>query len=243
MLYAVKRKSYKIVKLFLAMNVVSNKANHSNGSKISALSIACTAGSMELVKLLVEEGAEVNYLETNNLKHKEGENILTPLMCAARTNQSQIIQFLVEEAGADLETQDKEHRTALFWSLEGTSNVEALKMLLSLGANIHAKNKSGEIILHTAARCNRSKLAEMLLETEPDLIDSQDNDGKTPLHHAIYPPYRREEIGFSNQSIDVSNRNQRNNKEVFRVLLNFSPDLDEHGISLVYWTLRSESEE
>ena len=236
MLFAVKRKSRKVVRFLLEMNVVSKNANHCNGSKVSALSIACGSGSMEMVKLLVEEGAQVDYSGNNNIdkfilggisigeSDNPGDNVLTPLMCAARHDHAEIIKYLVEEAGANIETQDKKRRTALFSSLEGTPNAEALKMLLQLGANPYVKDWRGETALHVAAAHNRSKMAEILLEKEPSLNDALDDDDKMPIHHAI--------------STKEWQRNRKGNMEVFRVLLKFNPDLDYrdhgHGMNLLH---------
>ena len=207
----------------MEMNVVSKNANHCNGSKVSALSIACGSGSMEMVKLLVEEGAQVDY--SDKIKFGiEDDNILTPLMCAAKNDHAEIIKYLVEEAGAKIEMQDKKRRTALFSSLEGTPDAEALKMLLKLGANPYVKTKTtpyvdderGDTALHVAAIHNRSKMAEILLEKEPSLNDALNDDGKMPIHHAI----------------------MKGNLEVFRVLLKFNPDLDyrdhRHSMNLLH---------
>ena len=241
MLFAIKRKSFKVVNLLLS---ISKDANHCNKSKVSALSIACGAGSLELVKLLIDEGAEVDSSGIDNLKKAQGDspgkNILTPLMFAAKNDHAEIVEYLVKEAGAYIEAKDMEQKTALLWSLEGVPDANALKMLLKLGANPYAKDIRGETALHIAAFHNRSKIAEILLEEEPDLIDALNDDFKMPIHLAIYQDFRNEDyVKYS--SFDEWKTTKKGNMEVLQVLLKFNPDLDyrdQDGMTLLHYALK-----
>ena len=78
LLLAIKRKSLKVVELLLSEGVVSNGASHHNSAHLSALSLACSVGSYDIVKLLMDEKAEI--------KVKDGMK-KTPLMEAAEHNR------------------------------------------------------------------------------------------------------------------------------------------------------------
>ena len=57
---------------------MSNGASHHNDDDLSALSLACTVGSYDIVRLLMDEKAEIRV--------KDGKK-KTPLMEAAEHNQ------------------------------------------------------------------------------------------------------------------------------------------------------------
>ena len=100
LLLAIKRKSLKVVELLLSEGVVSNGASHHNDNDLSALSLACSVGSYDTVRLLMAEKAEI--------KVKDGGK-KTPLMEAAEHNQPKIIKYLLDEAKVDIEARDPIH--------------------------------------------------------------------------------------------------------------------------------------
>ena len=110
---------------------MSNGASHHNKDDLSALSLACSVGSYDIVRLLMDEKAEI--------KVKDGRK-KTPLMEAAEHNQPKIIKYLLDEAKVDIEARDEGKRTALLWAAE-RGNVEALQMLLENSANVDAKDE------------------------------------------------------------------------------------------------------
>ncbi len=62
-------------------------------------------------------------------------------------------------------------------------DVDQVKLLLSKGADINAKDEEGRTSLHSAAWCGRKEVAEMLIAKGAN-INETDVSGQTPLHLA-----------------------------------------------------------
>ena len=68
-------------------------------------------------------------------------------------------------------------------ALHLAANVRVAMLLLEKGADVKAKSNNGETPLHVAASWGRRDVGETLVEAGADL-NSQTNAGKTPLHNA-----------------------------------------------------------
>jgi ankyrin repeat protein len=64
------------------------------------------------------------------------------------------------------------------------SNEDAVAMLLSAGANVNVRDKSGEMPLLKAIEIGNLNIAEMLLKQGADVHSGQ--NGTLPLHMAAY---------------------------------------------------------
>ena len=93
--------------------------------KIPPISIAANFGNTDLVRLLLERGANPNAV---------GSRGLTPLMCAAAadTGTPALIQLLLDK-GAGINARDEEGRTALDWALY-MGETPVVKQLRAAGA-------------------------------------------------------------------------------------------------------------
>jgi hypothetical protein len=132
--------------------------NENNG-RTSLLGYACSNGKEDIVKMLLEKGADVN-LEigrpaiigaaiggnSNILEiiinkgadvNSRDERGMTALMCAARGNRTQIVKILLAN-GADASLKDIEGRTASEWALRHNRKSDNQEILQALD---YAKNK------------------------------------------------------------------------------------------------------
>ena len=93
---------------------------------------ACGGGFLDLVKLLAEEGADVNILDGYDM---------TPLMVACNIGSDNeysedILRFLVSHEDIDIDKKDRDNHTAL-WNCVDAGNIEVSKILIDAGANIN----------------------------------------------------------------------------------------------------------
>src|SRR5207244_10770649 len=138
-----------------------------------------TSTSLELVKTLVGDGANVNARMTK--KVNVGLTSLntvgaTPFFLAARTADSELMRFLAK-LGADPLMTNADNSTPLMAAAglgtrspgedAGTESevVEALQAALDLGADLNAVDKNGETAMHGAAYKNSPAAVQFLADT------------------------------------------------------------------------------
>lgn len=106
------------------------------------LSLAVSIGNIDMINLLLENGAEINLSQKDNLSY-------TPLINAIRNIKGknlEVIKLLIE-AGADLEKGDSRGGTPLLHSCIG-AHKEVLEYLISKGANVNSVDNDGQTPLH-----------------------------------------------------------------------------------------------
>ena len=104
----------------------------------TALQIASMSGNSNIVKLLVQAGA--------NTKIKAGKNKVTILHLAAESGNAELISFLIEHCGFNPNVRTKyDRRTPMIYAVK-SGNIDAVKCLLIHNAYIHGDN--GDINLY-----------------------------------------------------------------------------------------------
>lgn len=130
------------------------------------------------IKLLIEQGYDLNQADSNGN---------TPLHIAAYKGDINIIYLLIEN-GADLTTRNNNNETPLHAAIyySGTTNTEAVNLLLHLGADYNATGKQGKAPLEYAIEENSWEIVDYLLQhgAEPtdeilEYAKSKINQGKT----------------------------------------------------------------
>ncbi|MCJ1249068.1 hypothetical protein MMC30_006290 [Trapelia coarctata] len=89
------------------------------------------------------------------------------------------------DSGADLTDVDAHQRTALFPALTAPEREREMmvKLLLSHGVDVEARDEDGRHILHEAARLGDMRILEMLLGRVQD-HHPKDSKGESPLDFA-----------------------------------------------------------
>jgi ankyrin repeat protein len=157
--------------------------------------------SLELVKQLVAHGANVNARMTKkaNLNNTRANEIgATPFFLAALTADAELLKTLAK-LGADPSVTNTENSTPLMEAAglasrspgedAGTESevLEAVQVLLDLGADLNAVDKNGESVLHAAAYKNLPNVVKFLVAkgARIDIWNRQDKFGWTPLAIAV----------------------------------------------------------
>jgi ankyrin repeat protein len=181
----------KLIETLLSENHISTEL------KDSALASAATYGDAELVRLLIANGADVNYRE-----ERKRQTVLMlaaflgfyvecgndPLVTSYGGN-TEIIKSLLD-AGARINEQDDEGNTALMLASRCARN-HNVKLLLEAGANVDVQNRYGWTALIYAANSNGSYNEANLIEIIKGLlaagatVNVRDQEGKTALNYAV----------------------------------------------------------
>jgi len=157
--------------------------------------------SLELVKKLAAKGANLNARMTKkpNLNNTRLNEIgATPFMLAALTADAELITTLAA-LGADTHLTNADNSTPLMAAAglatrspgedAGTEPevLEAVQVLLSLGADVNAVDNNGETAMHSAAYKNLPKVVKFLAANgaKIDVWNKNDKFGWTPLAIAV----------------------------------------------------------
>jgi ankyrin repeat protein len=144
----------KLVKYLMNKGISVNTV--SDGQE-SALMSAVVSGHLEMVKLLIKNGAHLEYKCAD-------ENNDTVVITAAGLGSRHILEYLIKK-GSDINYQNKKGETALMRSAANYILEDNVKVLLKHKANKSLKNKKGKTALDIAkAKGNK------------DIINALEND-------------------------------------------------------------------
>jgi ankyrin repeat protein len=143
----------------------------------TALHYAIAEGKYNVVKLLLNRGADANAVD------KYG---ITPILLAAEKDLS-MLQLLLDYK-ANIQVVDNEHNTALHHAAKA-GKTEMVKKLIQINRNwVSAGNKENKTPLHIAAENNDSTTVPVLLEAGAD-ARLKSKHGKKPVEYVLedYP--------------------------------------------------------
>uniref|UniRef100_A0A146KTZ5 Protein fem-1 B n=3 Tax=Lygus hesperus TaxID=30085 RepID=A0A146KTZ5_LYGHE len=171
---AVRQGHYKVVKLLVerfgadvnkcgAIRIDSTLVDNA-----SPLWVAAGAGYINIVKDLIEAGAEINH------RTQTGS---TPIRAACFDGRLEIVQYLAH-CGADVEIPNSFHNTCLMIaSFRG--HLDTVSFLLEIGADPNKKALCGATALHFAAEFGVPRLIYTLLDA--GAVITKTNKGFTPV--------------------------------------------------------------
>jgi len=154
-------------------------------------------GYIDIMKLLIEKGAEVNIEDADGM---------TPLYWAAINNNAHITKFLIEDKGAEVDYEGINSTTAL---IEASKHgyIDIVKLLIANGANINIKASVSKTPLHYAVNIGYMDIAEFLIK-EGAVVDVEDGDGMTPLHYAVEESNRDMIKFLIDKGADINSKNR-----------------------------------
>lgn len=165
--YAASANSIKSVEMLLALGLTDRGAEES-----SPLFIAAQQGYLEIVKLLVANGADIEY------SFKGG---FTPLYVAAQKGHIDVVQCL-HEKGANINHKCHEGSTPLYVAMQ-EGQLKIVDYLLTSGAIHERSHRMGFTPLYAGSRNGHTACVARLLHINPDL-DGADYEGGTALYVA-----------------------------------------------------------
>ena len=169
---ASKQGNLEIVKYLLSdckFNVECKNKLKNNAEQIehlvSPVWCAAVSGQLEVVKYLIEFGANVN---------SESDTGSTPIRSACLESHLDIIKFLVKNGG-DIQRPNQVGGTCLINSVQ---SVPVCEFLLQSGANVNAQDHSAQTALHYAVNEKELETTKILLRygADPFLEDEWGND-------------------------------------------------------------------
>ncbi|HKR22530.1 MAG TPA: ankyrin repeat domain-containing protein [Pyrinomonadaceae bacterium] len=131
-------------------------ANAYSPDVFTPLGFAVFFGQPQVVKALLESGAEVNAASRESMK-------VTPLASAAAAKQTEIARMLIAH-GANVNAVAASGHIPLH-EASATGNVELVRLLIENGANVNAKTDDGKTPLDFATEYNRPEVIEVLKES------------------------------------------------------------------------------
>ncbi|XP_074649894.1 protein fem-1 homolog C-like [Tubulanus polymorphus] len=129
---------------------------------------AAAAGHLQIVKLLVGHGSDVNKTTYTNS---------TPLRAACFDGHYDVVRYLIQN-DADIEIANRHGHTCLMISCYKGHN-KIVKYLLELKANVDRKSAKGNTALHDCAESGSLEILKLLIEH--NAVMTKDSYGMTPL--------------------------------------------------------------
>jgi ankyrin repeat protein len=202
-----------LVKIQTLVSGNPNLADSADDKGSTPLHLASSKGHLEVVKFLVEKGADIEAVNGRGF---------TPLQLAAYGRHREVVEFLLEK-GANIDAKNKSNEmTALDFSLLKEIQVhkldiapfliskgaqfdvnkknqmgltpldlaivfgytEAVEYLMSLGADINYTGRGGMTPLASAISRGRPEIAKLLLERGAD-VNAPDQEGNPPVYMAV----------------------------------------------------------
>ena len=132
------------------------------------LHIATIFEKIELIEILLKEGARVN------TKTVYGD---TPLMDATILGSANLVKMLINSSDADVHQLDDDKKTILHLALQNVDD-EVVDVLLEHGLSVSAVDKNGRTPLHDAVYYGKVESAQTLI-----------NNGKMIVNYKLYYDY------------------------------------------------------
>ena len=152
---------------------VNQRNKEANG--LTALHFACERGQLEIAKALLEHGAL-----------KDGKDYIgqTPLVVAAEWMKYDVARFLIT-VGADLDGLKGDLGVKLFLSAMNYNHLELLSALSTHGIGLSGLEDTQryKLFMRAAKMGYDEILKQLILRSPSGLVNHQDADGWTALHH------------------------------------------------------------
>jgi ankyrin repeat protein len=163
------------------------------------LEVAARNGNINLVKLLVEAGVDVNAICDEppyigslgiaaNCGHQEVFDYLFPLVSNQEEReyaQKELTQGIIRKQRRENKLLNEFFKALGEGSTQGEGDVEAVRRLISAGVDINAFCETGKTAIHLAVFWDSIRMIKLLAELGADLDILDESGGSTPLMMAV----------------------------------------------------------
>jgi len=143
----------------------------------SAIESAVESGELVDLKILLENGADVN----KKIKVDWIPSGWTPLHYASFSGRDEIAKILIEHR-ADVNAKASSGLTPLHFAVKN-GDEKVSQTLIEHRADVNSKTNKGRTPLHYAAWSGKDEIVKILIEKGAD-VNKKANDGWTPLDYA-----------------------------------------------------------
>ena len=170
--YAVSDDDIELVKILLQDKYVDVNAEDWSGE--TPICRAIRHRNFDIVKLLVENGADVNIVS---------DKLTSPLYYAVIFEDVNIVKYLIDN-GAEVNNRGFYlDRTALHQACN-LDRKDIVKLLLEHNINVNIRDDKGETALHYAVINNNTDIIKLLIDNGTE-INARNYEGQTALHIAV----------------------------------------------------------
>lgn len=238
----------------VAMQLLSKGDSHSGMSSDGATPLfwATRCNNVEVAKVLVDGGANVNQEAEVLSRELYSSRTATPLFWAAKYNSAEVAKILID-GGAVVDDYDRNCRTPLFWALE-SGNAEVANVIFDAGADVECADVFGQTYLSWAIEENNAAAVRMLIDRGAN-VNKVDGSGRTPLLLSASGNQREMVLLLLNHGASPSYQNRRgetplflsaehNDTVVIEALILKGARVDhedEAGETPLFWAVRSNS--
>lgn len=156
-------------------------------SGYTPLHLATYIGHEDILQLLLESGADVNFAEDH------GNTALH--YAVSRLTNLRIVEYLIT-FGADVNARNTLGESALYMALKkplirrnkmlSTQDTQIIELLINSGADVNQPDDEGRRPLHVSVVLENLEIVRMLYNAGArDSIDARDDKGNTPVHLAV----------------------------------------------------------
>ena len=172
---------------------------------------AAVIGNLEILKMLVERGGNVN-------ARYGGIGGSSVLIYAVGDGQNlEMVEYLISK-GADVNYVSKTQKSALLWACD-IGSFELAKCLIDNGADVCQHDEDRESCLMYAAKRGNFQLVQMLVQKGANVMEKS-NFGRTVLHYAN-EGRNKEVIEFISNKIKEANK-EANKETIWQRMRLFS---------------------
>lgn len=193
---------------------------------------ACQEGNLDLVKLFIEHGADVQTCDS--------ELTFTPLCWASRTGHYEIVKYLIEK-GANVHLGRISEGTSPLYMACQEGHRDIVELLIEHGADIlKPTNDDGTTPIFIASQRRHKEVVELLIKKGADVNKARTSDTCTPLFIASQKGFK--EITYlllqnnADPNIHMSNSNSpliiasyKGHIEVVQLLVKYGAKISHQG--------------